>query len=395
MNPFTQLSQWWQSDSKAPVKLTLWSVTVFVLIGFLFLFYSLNTTRTNPNVNNIKKLSENSPVATDKSFDEAGILEKADVETVGVGSQILFTPQGRIVFLDKDLKFRINGVTAPSTSSFFARQLLNYNGGVIINEDVTSTVYSRSAGFTTLPTQINSLTPLLADDKEQYYAMSIDPGGIYSLVKNETINFDLNSFKKIVDFKPTISPQVIEIRVFNNRPYIVAYQNFSRTGNVEIWQLNENNPDQKLKKVQSLSNIKSIKFGKDALVYTDLLAQPTDLTLYKNTIIQFNQQPDGEAKAIPLADSLGQNNILGTVAANRCTFSGDDNLLCLVKDIKISINAQEAKDSLVLYNFSKNTLSLPYKGFTFSADSIQVSPRGDVFIIGQSNRFLYKIKENI
>jgi hypothetical protein len=390
MNPLAQITEWWHSDPKAKSKLILWFVTAAILFSLFALFTGLNNTSgTTATVSNTTTTGQNTPQVTSKSFDEAGILEKYDVELVGNSSPVLFTPQGRVVFLDKENKLRLNGQTVKNSKSFFGRQLANYPGGVIINQDITTTLYNQSGEFIDLPNKFSWLSTMQSDSVTTYYAIKT-VGNSFTLTQNTTGDFTETGFKDVTQVTPSINSEIIETRVLNNQLYVVAYQSFSRNGGVEIWQLT---PEKTLKKVQDLAEVRSLQFGKNSVLYTSVSNKPTDLTLYQNTIINFNSNPSGEAKILPIADNLGQNNVLGTVAASRCTFSNDDSVLCLAKDQKINLSSSEYKDSLVSYNFTKNSLSLPYKGYTFAADNVMMSPRGDVFIIGQGNRFLYRITQ--
>jgi hypothetical protein len=199
----------------------------------------------------------------------------------------------------------------------------------------------------------------------------------------------LKDFKTIGVLKPDISYQLSEFKIINKTPYIFVYENITRQGAVEVWQVAE----QGLKKLQSLKNVQGIAFGKNKLMITDLLAVPTELTIYQNTIYNMAATaPFEQGEVVDLANQLGKKNILGSVLATRCTFDPKDNIACLVKQRKVGQDNYKFKDSLVKYESATKKIETIYDNVSFSASRVFVSTDSQFYIIGQENRNIYKLK---
>ena len=391
---FNQFSLWLETDPKAKRKLLFWFIFVIVIGLVISIFVFINQTPSASNTNSNSNTSNNTliPDVTSKSFEESKNLEKADSETVGLGSKIFFIPGGKIGFFNKDFKLHIDNQNIPGSPVFFPNQVYNSNDGIIINSESFSSIYQKSGQFKNFNSDILQVTPfLIADD----LGLDFIPGYVfltknndgYTLKQTTTINLTGN-LKTIDSFKPTSGQNYVEIRILNNSVYIFTYENASLEGDMEIWRLN----NETLQKIQAIPKIKSINFGDKKIIYTILSDKLPEITNYESSIVDFSTKPNGDVKTLNIAASLVQSNVLGSLYAKRCAFGTDSDLYCLVKERKVPIDASQYRDSLVKINLNTNGLSFPVSGLVFSASSMFVASNGTIYIVGQQNNILYRIK---
>lgn len=395
MNPIDKLKYWLINDPTAKTK-ALFFMTIFMVIlvagtSIISTNFSQNTSKTSSSSSSSSKSSEPAQV-TATSFEDAKSLEKVDNEPVSLGSQVLFTATGNTVFLNRDLKLRINNQNVSSSPVFVPRQLYNSSSGIIINGDANSTIYGKNNQFSEYPKNITQVTPIsITDDLSSDFVagfvfLSKDKTE-YTIKQSQDVELK-NNVKTLGKITPSSVVKTVEIRVLNNQVYIITYSTFSPEGNIDIWQVEKGS----LNKIQTLKDVKAIRFGPKQILYTTLAATPTDYTFYQSTLVDFSQKNKGESKIIDLAPRLAQNNIKGTVFARRCTFGLNETISCLVKKDKVVSDNFQKKDALVVYNYNTDKITFPFSELTFSGDNIHISPNSSIYIIGQENKILYRLK---
>lgn len=394
MNPIDKLKYWLINDPTAKTKV-LFFIAIFMVIlvagtSVISTNFSQNTSKTSSSSSSSKSIE--SPQVTPASFEDAKSLEKVDNEPVSLGSQVLFTDTGNTVFLNRDLKLRINNQNISNSPAFVPRQLYNSSSNIIINSDTNSTIYGKNNQFLEYSTNITQVTPIsITDDLNSdtipgFVFLSKDKTE-YTIKQSQDAELK-NNVKILGKITPSSAVKMVEIRVLNNQVYIITYSTFSPEGNIEIWQVEKDG----LNKIQTLKDVKSIRFGSKQILYTTFVTTPTDDQFYQNTIIDFSQKNKGESKIIDLAPKLAQNNIKGNVFARRCTFGLDETIFCLVKKDKVVSDNFQKKDAIVVYNYNTDRITFPFNELTFSGENIHISPNSSIYIIGQENKILYRLK---
>ena len=241
------------------------------------------------------------------------------------------------------------------------------NSPVIINNDVVS-----------LPQNVLSIVPF---NGQYIYLEFLNSGdlGVYQ-TSSVTINQSQNELALIT---PQSRVDNAEVRIINNIPYVLIYDSLDRS-NIEIWQLDNGN----IRKIRDITNVESLRFLQNGILYTDQLTVESDLTPFKTNFLDLSTPDQPFIKELDITQVLAQNNIYGSVYASRCTSDGADLLYCVVKQSNIDPNFAQARDVLFTYDLETGKIEYPYPNLIFSAGNIYYK-RGQLYITSQETGQLY------
>lgn len=327
-------------------------------------------------------------VVTDKSFEDAADLELVDPEIVNISDQILFLPGNQIGFLNQSYNLRINTQNIPDSPAFLPSQMYYTNDGIIINESFRSTIYQNNGKFLPLASGISNVTPFSKEGKQVYlYLDSENKTNNYKIKQANSILLSANP-PVISEFLPDKSYEIVEMKILQETPYIFGYNNFAKTGDIDIWQVTNSGT----RKVKSLQKVISTKQIKDQFIYTNELDIPNEITPYKTNLINFTNPNNISEKEIAVTTKLAQNNVFGNLLAQRCGLENDGSLLCLVKQQKSVYTNTAVRDLLVKIDPQTNSIGFPNPNLVFSASDIHISDTGEVYVVSQSTSQLYKLR---
>jgi hypothetical protein len=391
MNPFSNFIYNVQTDAQFRKK-TFFFIGVGIFLLLLAIFLIQFNFGSSDNASQRPATFGNSLAVTIQDFENAKSLEQVDSKPVGEIKQMLFLPANQTVNLDENLKLKINNQIIDSSPSFSARQMYYTDDGIIINEDGKTSIYNNGQ-FSAFPNTVSWLTPVLLPDSlglrnQPGYLYLAASGNGYILKQTEDIKLSKNT-KNIAQINPGSEFKVIELRIFNQNPYLILYESPARQNKMEVWQINNQN---QLQKVHTLDKIQSVQYGSDRLMFTRLSNSPTELSVYENNFLNFSQNPQGENQPLDLQERLAQNNIYGSLLAERCNLAISSTMYCLVKEKKVSSQIFSERDILVKWNYQESKLDFPVSGLSFSAHTLFVGPDSTIYIVGQENRLLYKLK---
>jgi hypothetical protein len=386
-----RIQVWYNTDPQAKRKLIFWVVAIFVILLIIGVA-AINTLRPKTNPPSNTSSTQFTAEVTANSFESAKNLEKVSNAKVGMPDKIFFIPGGKIGFFNESFKLLIDGQDISLSPSFFPNQVYYSPEGLIINSDTFSTFYLNSGQFKNFNSDILQITPFQIPDD-----LGIDslPGYIF-LSKNQdkyTIKQSSSSdltkdLKSITTFTLSDPFRYAELRILNGSIYLFTSENSSAEGAISISKLTGNT----LQEVQTLNNVRSMIFSDKKVLYTIQSNKLPEVTNYENLVLDFSKNPNGDNKSLDIATTLVQNNLNGSIFAKRCTFDLSNSLYCLVKEQKVNFNNFQFKDSLVKINLTNDEISYPIAGLVFSASNVIISNNGTIYLVGQENNILYRVK---
>jgi hypothetical protein len=395
-NPITRFQYWFQSDPNAAKKtmLIVGSIVVFMLLGGLFL--SSFRSAVKPTATGNGGIAE---VPRDIPNGGFGNIERVDVASPApVGSkESVNLETGKLIFTSPDYKLTVDSAVVDSSQQLVTTRIIADADQLLLRDELGDYVYN-SKVLSTLPRTITSPVPAtITDDfglsgSKQYYYIEkkTDSSPSKVVIKSTSTVFSELNTPEVATLLPTIKVTWSELVSIKGQPYAILYagDTYKRAGNIEIWRIVENKPE----RIFELKDVLQLKTGPQQMMYTTKLAVPTDLTLYENHVINFASNSKGEDERVDIALYLAQKNVFGSVLAERCDFHPTDPVVyCLVKTKKVDWIRSDAKDEIVKFNYSNDNLELPYSSMAISASAIILSPRGEVYFVGQTDRLLYKI----
>jgi|GEM_PF-4889296 len=383
MSIVENIRAWLKSDPQARQKLIFFLVAGLIISSLLGIIWWFNFgIARNPGDNNQSSNSVSSAIQSAPNVDgfgEASRVEKVNSTTLGI-TKTLFIEGEKSVFFDQDARLILNNLNVADSPQFLPRSIyLLANNNLIINQSQSTTLVQNNQ-FIDYESGISSVVPV--------------NNGFIFLQKTAT-NFNLkfaqdielsNGVIQLAELKTTIQPTLAELRLINNEINLITYSNDIRTGATDIWLYDNGN----LNKIQTISNLQSILFGKNRILYTTSRNVNQKLTYFSNQI-DFSNKPGGEVSEINLNNQLLDNQILGYIWADRCDFEGSDELICLIKQNGASIDSFADTDQIVVINLKNITFELPYLGLLISAGAVHAK-NNNIYVVGQENSVLYRLK---
>lgn len=388
------LQSWYDGLDKEIKKIVFFLGSGVLLAGIVIGLFWINTlpsqrsnTRSNTTLNN--SIIE-TPDQDAVSFEDAGGIEKVDTDKVGFDGEIMFLSGKQVAFLDKDLKLRVNGRSIVKSSSFVPVSMYSQGSSIFINEMNRSTIFENGL-FQTIDSSITSIVPMSSIDSEgvitdSYLFLKNNQQGL-TLNQSSTLEFNSQSVKNLGIISPSITYEIAEIRDISGIPSVIVYEKSSKQGQIEIWIPGENST---MQKVQLITRVRSVKYGYQKMMLTRTTDNPTNSSLYENIVITFNNQKQPEYKKIDLTEVLNEQNIYGSVVAQRCGFDTQNIVYCLVKADKVSQYDSTKPDVLAKIDLTRSQLSIVNPNIKFVADSVHVGPDKAVYVVTQDTSLLYK-----
>jgi hypothetical protein len=326
---------------------------------------------------------------TEKTFEDSVDLELIDETPIGFREQILFLPGDQIGYMNQNLQFRISNINLENSPSFFPNKMFYTDSGIVINEHYRSTIYQNNGEFLTLASNISNITPFKDKSSESFlYLDTENKEGNLTIKQANSILLSANP-PTIASLQTQNQYQFVELAIFNQTPYILGYENLGKTGDVDIYQVTTSG----VKKVKVLEKVIAIKIQNNQLLYSNELDIPNELTLYKTSIINFDDPANIQEKELQVTTKLAQNGVFGGLLASRCDINmNGKKVLCLAKNEKELYTNANARDVVFEIDVATSNISFPYPNLVFSADSIHRSEKNEVYIISQNTSQLYKIK---
>ena len=311
-----------------------------------------------------------------KSFDDTTRLEK--VSQVGLGNtQSMLIEDGSQVFLDSNDKINYNNQAITCSPEFLPYTIFKFNNKIIFNEESKSTIFDpANNSFRTIDTELQ-LTP---QGKQIQY---LQKNGDSYQVK---LANDIDKLKEATTFdnvKPLLKPELVESRMINGKNYLLMWQSYNRTGNLEIWIKNEKNYEL----VSTYPSIVGVKITDRGIIYTkDIGSNKTSLE-----VIIFGKDKYGEVFSPKLEAPLRDKNINGGISPRRCTLDQNSRMLCLVKQNDVEESDSRFKDEIIEIDYRANKYALPFQGIKISGASLHNNGQA-TYLISQDEKLLYKIK---
>jgi hypothetical protein len=165
---------------------------------------------------------------------------------------------------------------------------------------------------------------------------------------------------------------------------LFVYSDFFRSENAEIWSIKEGVST----KILSINAINSIKFADTGFLYTQNLGTTNITTSY----LDLSVTNPGNPVDLNFQTKLSENNILGSIIAERCTISKDKIIDCLVKEKTSDWEFFKNKDVLVKLDPNTKIISFPNRDIIFSGESLSYGPDGSLYLVSQELRQLYKFE---
>ncbi len=347
-----------------------------------------NTAIQNVNSNITQQIGYKQEVTT-QSFGDSQVLEKIDSSSVSSAS-VVFSGSNQAIYLNADFKLRVKNTDIPNSPSFANPKIINTAEGVILNEPNRTTILQPNNSFRKIDNNYSL---------NQYFVVSsgklITKWAYISFANNSyTVKTadDINFSKEIIvaNITPTISARMAELVNFNQKIYLVAWENINRQGNMEVWQIKEAGTP--AIKVFSKAQVQSVSYGSDSMLVTTFSLKPTELTLYQNTWLDFKLNPAGNPTDLQLDFNLSQANVFGSLLAERCYVDLGGKAYCLVKEKKVTQNSYVSKDVILKIDLRLGGVSKIQENLAISASNIYLDSTGGIYIVSQEEKILYKVK---
>jgi hypothetical protein len=382
-----KISFWWQTDPRAKQKLFFGIITILIVILLIILLIFINRpkkqTQTDPNSNLPEFLRNPQTTKVDISNLNSNKFRQV-LNTPVLADQVLIDEENinTPIFLNQEFRLQIGNEVALQSPKFITNQIHKIGDNIVLNQSSSSLVYNlKEKKFKSFGNDVINITPFenkflfVTKVRENYFIKVAD-------------NLELKNTKVLGTISPSINSQATEVRVFKGIPYLLIFDNFNRLDAMEIWNLSQG----KTQKIQTLQKIRSLSFGKDKIMYTTSLDEPTLLTNYSNQILDFSTNQNGIIVDLPISSKLLKDEIFGTVAAHRCQFQeNSDNIYCLVKQKKVPISDPTEKDILLIFNHKNNQVFYPYSQESIAGSRVYLSNSGKKFFVASENNLLYEI----
>lgn len=378
---FEKLIFWLNTDINSKKKITLIVVGILVLGSLSFGLYSLNTQRNN-EVNTTQAVAiQTTEEVLQATFDSTSSLKPVSSIPLGLPQRIGYYPANNTpIYVNDDYKLILNNLIVDKSPVFLPKTISYDKNNLIINEDFKTTLYlDSSKQFLPLNEDVTYLTRIT--EGNFLFVSNLD-GGL-NIRKTNNIG-RTNSSTEFSNIVPQIQFKSYELRVFSGQPYLFVYSDFFRSENAEIWSIKEGVST----KILSINAINSIKFADTGFLYTQNLGTTNITTSY----LDLSVTNPGNPVDLNFQTKLSENNILGSIIAERCTISKDKIIDCLVKEKTSDWEFFKNKDVLVKLDPNTKIISFPNRDIIFSGESLSYGPDGSLYLVSQELRQLYKFE---
>lgn len=361
-----------------------------IVIVIFFIFYLATTNNTPKNVDNITQ-NNNDPTVTNSDFQSSEFLTSTFGKPAGLSSGYAFTSGQKAILVDENQQLSIDGEVIKDSPTFYPQTIYSVSQSIIVNELTRSALYNPQTGFKPYREGTFSVIPSLIsiDSKERntpgYLFLTFEEKKI-SIFQSTDISLESPTPVNVINLGEGV--EYAEIKIINQNPYLITYQNPVKQGLAEVFLIKNDNS---LSKIQQFTNLESISFGDFGIFTTFKRGTANNLTLYTQRYIDFSSNQTGDSKVADFNSELATFNVFGSVLAERCNLVSAEEVVCLIKEGKNLHTDYEKLDKIVRYNFNSKKLSLVNEGLIFSADSILRDKNGNLYIISQESRNFYKV----
>jgi len=361
---------------------------LFAMLAFIIFVNTRDRTVRNVTTNNSGFVQDYRLVST-SDFDISQGLEQVYGTPVQDPSN-LNIDGSNIAFINTDYNLVVDGEIIDGAPTLAPRSVYATDQGTIVNSLSESYLYS-GGEISEFIDKAHSVVPsLIVDGKgsrstEGYMFILSNQSQLFIFESRNV--FENANVKQVAQFSLREGQQFAELRVFNNEPYLVTYDNISRTGSIDVWHINSTN---RLVSALELEGVESISFSKTGLVYSVFDDNPSEISLYETRVIDFLSDPLGAEYVIDIQPELARSGAFGTLYAQRCTLNTPTSVVCLVKIRKVLSTIPSEQDKIIEYDFVANDISYPYQGIFLSGEDILYDGTTP-YVIGQENGILYRL----
>jgi len=386
MQSQSRFQQFIQNDPQAKQKIIFFLIAGFLVLSLLFLVFFINTRLSQdsaPMAEQENSVEIKEPKQFNTSQVDFGVFPKLNKDEIGPVDNLLFLPQtGEILHFDPNLNLVSTQQTFPKSEIFVANSLRQVDGRIVVNQEKSSSIL--------LP-NTNQFVNL-----ENTFSIIEYANQVYFLEENQNqisvkvaANLNLLNPQVFATVLPQNNSNLLELKVLNNRLYLVTYEARNRKGEINFYHLENNTANL----VRTLVNVKDLQFGTDKIMYTLESADPSILTNYRNYILDFSQSLTGQLTLLEMDTAAFEKEIYGTIAASRCALeAGQDNIICAVKREKVELTRSNKQDALLLYNYQSKTLFELMPELRTSIARVHLNIlTGELFLITQEEKALIKV----
>jgi hypothetical protein len=367
-----------------------WIVAMFVMITIVVGLFVIDRTTKKPIPKKADTILQ-APKSYIKNFENATNLEKVS-DSGAIQGPVLFGNNDEIIFTTQDQTITSNKTVLQTKEKFDPTSmfLADEKNAIVNHTDSSYQVVLPEFKTASLPSSIYSVVPLLntqTQKNEFYYLQKREK----SVTIKTASDLTFGDSKTITNIEFSVfRPDRLEIKMFKSVPYLVS-QTYSDTGR-ETFRIYKIGPT--LEKKLELSNVKSVQYSTDKL----LLNIESDTNNGVNTefkIIDFAQPDKPVLSSLDFRGELGKEGIYGLIVASRCASSnGENRIVCLVKREKNATYQDKSQaDAFVDYNLDNQEVKILIPNLYISAHSVLFSPSDELYIFGQENNLLYKVKQ--
>jgi hypothetical protein len=356
-----------------------WTVAAVVLGVLAFGLFLLDQARPKPApvVPQTTQQPTNSFV---KNFASAANLERISSTEINPGF-LNFNSENKPIITTSELKITLANSVFQSKDSFLPTTSYYLNSNkLLINQNQNSFILDMNTGNTeALPESIYSVAKVSED--KYVYIQKREKG----IAVKEAQDLSFAQVKTVGEQEfSKFTPDDLEVRVLNGKPFLFSSFEENNNSKLTIYAIGD-----KLEKKLEVQNVFASTFGFDKV-----LLSTTDGNAIDNQILLFGSSDKITSKELSVSRDLGQDQIFGSIVASRCTFSnGENKLVCAVKTAQGSnyLIPTEA-DSLVEIDFENNAFRNLLPNVPISISRVYQSPANEVYLVGQENNVLYKLK---
>lgn len=375
---FQNFFNWYQNDPKAKSKIIFWIITVLILSLVFGGIWFINNRAISQNRNLATSSVSISNSSQDIVFntENTTLLTKLSEDATIFSGRVYFSVGGDFLYFNSARKGFYNKKAINSNDNLIPDNVQFLNNNLLISSNFGNYLVNKNT--------LEALQVLTGF----YYLNYLEKDKVYIGAKANGQNLEVRTFvdpgnankSQLFDTINLFSPTTFgswAIYNFDNKPYLFYYENFDKTGKLDIWLLEKNNS----RKVQTINGIVSSKISNGALIYT------TNSSAY---------YLDLKKSSIPLEMNFNEYRIrrglVGNISALRCTlnFSLTESY-CLVKKNTLDIYEVKAQDVILKLNLTTKEVSDLTENLVITASGLYADKDGKLNFISAQNGFIYKI----
>jgi hypothetical protein len=374
------ISQWWENFRYTQAFKYTVILVVMGSICFALIIANLYLKPSDSGVSSVNPDKSTKPSLL-KNFADSNNLTKIADTQAKYGYLYFF--DNKLTYLTQDLRIIQAGGILQSKSAFIPNTVYNLGDDkLLVNQKDSSTTLNTKDGLD-LPfsESIFSITPL--NDKYFFIQKRLN-----SFALKRASNLDFTDAKTILEVTNSQlgNPDSIQIRLFGNIPYLVtSVVNSSNLEDINFYRFSDQGLDKKL----GFKNVISKLYEVDKV----LISVQNDTKIIDTNVVDLSDSDNISSNLLEIKPQLVGLGVKGDIVAQRCDFSmNKPKLLCMVKKDSFEYWNNGKQDVFVEYDIETNKTQLLYGGLNISANSVFYSPNEEVYIFGQENNLIYRVK---